>query len=243
MRYLLIVCCIFIYACSTPTYNKNNYGVENVPSVYEVQKGDSLFAIAWRYGLDMNRIQQVNKIVDPNRIFVGQKLKLKAADSRSRSTTTVASRGKSKTSGSTSSRPSSTAEPASHVPQKGNWVWPMRGAVVRKYNPNQIGSNGIRIAGKPNQTINAAEGGLVVYQGSGLNGYGNVVIIKHNNGLLSAYGFLSKAVVKEGQQVKKRQKIGTVGYGNNKELMLHFEVRRGGKPVNPLGYIGSVYHF
>lgn len=240
MRYLLIVCCTILFACSSgQKYTQSNYGTEAVPNVYEVQKGDSLFAIAWRYGLDMNRIQQVNKIADPNRIFVGQKLKLKAAASRSSSSSRTAS--SSGSSGKPSSKTSST--PAASVPKKGDWVWPMRGPVVRKYNPNQIGSNGIRIAGKPNQTVNASDGGVVVYQGSRLNGYGNVVIIKHDNGLLSAYGFLSKAVVKEGQRIKRRQKIGTVGYGNNKELMLHFEVRRSGQPVNPLSYIGSVYHF
>lgn len=242
MRYLLIVCCLVLAACSSShKYTESNYGVEAVPKVYTVQKGDSLFAIAWRYGLDMNRIQQVNNIADPNRIFVGQNLKLQAAGSSSTRTASTSTSSK-KPSASTGTS-SSTDAVVSSAPKKGNWVWPLRGAVVRQFNPNQIGSNGIRIAGKPGQTVNAADGGVVAYQGSGLNGYGNVVIIKHDNGLLSAYGFLSKAVVKEGQRIKKRQKIGTVGYGNNKELMLHFEVRRSGKPVNPLNYIGSVYHF
>lgn len=235
MRILLIVCCLILTACATKTYDKSTFGSEAVPDVYVVEKGDSLFAISWRYGLDMTRVQSINQIADPNRIFVGQKLKLKAADRDSKVAT-----ASTKTNGKKTTEKS---PKVANIPKKGNWVWPMRGPVLRSFNASGIGSNGIRIAGKPNQTINAAEGGLVVYQGSGLNGYGNVVIIKHDNGLLSAYGFLSKAVVKEGQRLKKRQKIGTVGYGNNKQLMLHFEVRRDGKPVNPVSYIGSVYHF
>ncbi len=119
----------------------------------------------------------------------------------------------------------------------------MRGRIVRNFNPKRIGANGIRISGKPNQTVNAADGGVVAYKGNGLNGYGNVVVIKHDSGLLSAYGFLSKTYVKEGQQIKKRQKIGTVGFAANKKLMLHFEVRKNGKPINPKYYIGNSYHF
>lgn len=225
----MVFCLLFLAACSPNLggkYSKGNYGIENAPDVYTVKSGDTLFSIAWRFGLERSAIQRRNNISNPDKIFVGQKLRLKSRYSGKKSKTT---------------RKRQTASRTTRV--VGNWVWPMRGKIVRNFNPKRIGANGIRIAGKPNQSVNAAEGGTVAYTGSGLNGYGNVVIIKHPNGLLSAYGFLSKTHVNKGQKIKKRQKIGTVGYAANRQLMLHFEVRRGGKPINPKSYIGNSYRF
>lgn len=228
-------------------YSKNNYGIDKAPNVYTVQKGDSLFAIAWRFGLDQKQIEAANNLTDPNRIFVGQKLKLAntnntVADKKSSSKSSSKSSRKSSSKSTAKTTAESNAKNANQSAGSG-WVWPIKGKVSREFNAASIGGNGIRIAGAPNQTVNAAEGGVVAYKGNGLNGYGNVIIIKHDNGLLSAYGFLSKTYVKEGQRIKKRQKIGTVGYGSNRELMLHFEVRKNGRPVNPKQYIGSRYHF
>ncbi len=226
MKQLLFIPLLFLLACSSTNgkYTKENFGAEDAPNVYTVQRGDTLQAIAWRFGLDASTIQHKNGIANPNKIFVGQKLRLK----------NYASGSHKKTSSS------SYQEPTKRI---ANWVWPMRGAIIKNFNRGHIGANGIRIAGKPNQSVNAAEAGTVAYQGNGLNGYGNVIIIKHKSGLLSAYGFLSKTYVKKGQKVKKRQKIGTVGYAANNKLTLHFEVRRNNKPVNPKYYIGNSYNF
>lgn len=229
LNYCLFTLLAFLIACSSGPYKKGTFGSEPAPDIYRIKKGDTLFAIAWRFGLDYKTIQRRNNIENPDRILVGQKLRLKSYSRKSTSykkqrKKTVASRSK-------------------HIARRGNWSWPIKGRVLRRFNPGRVGANGIRIAGKSNQTVNAAEGGTVAYQGNGLSGYGNVVIIKHRTGLLSAYGFLSKTYVKEGQKIKKRQKIGTVGYASNKKHMLHFEVRRRGKPVNPLSYIGSSYNF
>ncbi len=241
MRILVLLSVLLLSACSSTydsKYSKENYGIENAPTTYSVKRGDTLFSIAWRFGLEQNSIARYNNISNPNKIYIGQKLRLQpSANSGSRSSQ-INEAGKP---GATASLGTSTQTDS--VSRRGRWVWPMRGKVVRSFNPRRIGANGVRIAGKPNQTVNAADAGTVVYKGNGLNGYGNVVIIKHRDGLLSAYGFLSKTYVKEGQQIKKRQKIGTVGYAADNRLMLHFEVRRKGRPVNPINYIGSRYHF
>ncbi len=225
MKKLLFIPLLFLFACSSTNgkYSKKNFGIENAPDIYIVQAGDTLHAIAWRFGLDAKTIQYKNSITNPNKIFVGQKLRLGNTSS-----------------GSTKKTTKHYKEPTKRL---ANWVWPMRGKIIKRFNRGHIGANGIRLAGKPNQSVNAAERGVVAYQGNGLNGYGNVIIIKHKSGLLSAYGFLSKTYVKKGQKVRKRQKIGTVGYAANRKLTLHFEVRRNGKPVNPKYYIGNSYHF
>lgn len=236
LNYCLITVLACLLACSTQNpYSRKNFGSEKAPDTYRIKKGDTLFSIAWRYGLDFKTIQSRNNIKDPNKIFVGQKLRLK-------STSATRSSYNSQSKKTNYAKKTARSSPAK-VARRGNWSWPIRGKILRRFNPGRIGANGIRIAGKPNQTVNAAEGGTVAYKGNGLSGYGNVVIIKHHNGLLSAYGFLSKTYVKEGQQVKKRQKIATVGYASNKQHMLHFEIRSKGKPINPLSYIGSTYHF
>lgn len=234
MRIVLFLSILFLAACSSKydsKYSTDNYGTEDPPNVYTVQKGDTLFAISWRYGLDQKTVMRNNGIQNPDKIYIGQKLYLY--------NNTAASAG---TAASTASS-SSSGKPLTTAPTYGNWVWPMRGKILRRFSAGKVGANGIRIAGKSNQTVNAAGGGVVAYKGNGLTGYGNVIIIKHDNGLLSAYGFLSKTYVKEGQKIKKRQKIGTVGYATDNRLMLHFEVRKNGRPTNPMNYIGSRYHF
>lgn len=246
MRLLLIITLVFLQACSSrydAKYSKDTYGALSAPTVYTVKKGDTLFSIAWRFGLEQSAIQRQNRLSDPNKIFVGQKLHLHPDGNNVVSTTTTGNNKKSSTGKTTAKKKTTTTASASKTYSKGSWVWPMNGKVARRFSPGSIGGNGIRITGKPNQTVNAADSGTVAYKGNGLNGYGNVVIIKHSGGLLSAYGFLSKTYVKEGQKITKRQKIGTVGYAADRRLMLHFEVRSKGKPVNPINYIGSSYHF
>ncbi len=117
------------------------------------------------------------------------------------------------------------------------WSWPIRGKVINPFSPGQLGNKGIDIAGQLGQPVKAASSGIVVYSGSGLTGYGNLIIIKHNSRYLSAYAYNYELRVKEGDRVKAGQEIATVGRANSGQLMLHFEIRCDGLPVNPTQYL------
>lgn len=117
-----------------------------------------------------------------------------------------------------------------------DWAWPSRGKLVASFNESN-NAKGIDIAGKPGQAVLAAESGKVVYSGSGLRGYGKLVIIKHNKTFLSAYAHNSQILVKEGQSVTKGQRIAEMGNSDADQVKLHFEIRRLGKPVDPLRYL------
>jgi lipoprotein NlpD len=118
-----------------------------------------------------------------------------------------------------------------------SWMWPVRGRVVGQFSSGQLGNKGIDIVGQYGQPVRASESGIVVYSGSGLRGYGNLIIIKHNASFLSAYAYNSELKVAEGEQVKAGQEIASMGRAMSGQVMLHFEIRRDGKPVNPLQYL------
>ena len=117
-----------------------------------------------------------------------------------------------------------------------NWQWPIQGRVMLGYNPALPGRKGIMIAGKPRQAVRAAAAGRVVYAGSGLPHYGRLIILKHRDNLLSAYGHLGRILVKEGETIRSGQTIAELGVGKT-DPVLHFEIRRNGKPVNPLNFL------
>ena len=121
--------------------------------------------------------------------------------------------------------------------KKVRWSWPLKGRVVSKFSLSN-GRKGIDISGKQNQQIKVAAPGKVVYQGNGIKGYSNLIIVKHTDNLLSAYAHNKKVFVREGQWIEANQTISTVGLKNGKPL-LHFEIRQNGKPVDPLRYLGS----
>ena len=117
-----------------------------------------------------------------------------------------------------------------------NWQWPIQGQVVLGYNPTLPGRKGIEISGKPRQVVRAAAAGRVVYAGSGLPHDGRLIIIKHRDNLLSAYGHLGKILIKQGEIIRSGQIIAQLGVGKIGPV-LHFEIRRNGKPVNPLNFL------
>jgi lipoprotein NlpD len=116
-----------------------------------------------------------------------------------------------------------------------DWMWPGGGKLLATF--NEPSSKGLDIAGKPGDAVLAAAPGRVMYVGSGIRGYGNLVIIKHSNGYLSAYGHNRKILVKEGQSIAKGQKVAELGDSDTDQPKLHFEIRRQGKPVDPLKYL------
>lgn len=118
------------------------------------------------------------------------------------------------------------------------WSWPFSGKVIRRFSPSKT-QQGIDILGTRGQAVTASAPGEVVYVGNSLKGYGNLVIIKHNDNFLSAYAHNQKILVSEGQMIGYRQVIGAVGTNNRRENALHFQIRRKGKPVNPLTYLSA----
>lgn len=222
---------------------------------YTVKGGDTLYSIAWRYGYDPREVAAWNNIPSPYTIHPGQRIyiippyqkgerknlprdRVATAKSSTATTTAPVRSGSSTSSKPTSATPRRKVEKSVAKLQNRNirWQWPTTGKVVTRYSPAS-GKKGLDIGGKLGQTIKAAADGKVVYSGSGLIGYGNLVIIKHNDTYLSAYGHNRRLLVKEGTTVKQGQKIAEMGDSGKAGVTLHFEIRRDGKPVDPLRYL------
>ncbi len=231
---------------------------------YTVKKGETLYSISWRYGYDHREVAGWNNIPPPYAIYPGQQLLIIAPHQRyakpSRQVTTAPARSavtpppRQSPSGpvthpavvastttrkplTTSRQPKRVEKPPVRSQQKSiAWRWPSSGVIVSGFSPSK-GKKGLDIRGKLGQDVLAAAGGKVVYSGNGLIGYGNLVIIKHNDTYLSAYGHNRRLLVKEGSTVKQGEKIAEMGDSGKEGVILHFEIRRDGKPVNPLTYL------
>lgn len=184
---------------------------------YVVQRGDTLSAIARRFGTNTQTLARLNGISNPSLIEVGQKIMLPGGYSPSPVV-----------------RP--TPSPSVRPMGKPLFDWPVKGKVTRAYDARN-GSKGIDIAGKKGDPVYAAGSGKVVYAGSGLRGYGNLIIVKHDEVFLTAYAHNDKILVREGESVSKGQKIAEMGSSDTDQVKLHFEVRQNGQPVNPLLYL------
>lgn len=224
---------------------------------YHVQRGDTLYSIAFRYGLDFRRMAAANGIAKPYTIYPGQRLVLreaavpvarpptaKPASQPQPAKTPPATKPKpapvtpSSSAGTTTSKPpAAKPRPTPNPTGKGTpkWRWPAAGKVSRGYSATV--HKGIDIAGKRGDAIYAVADGKVVYAGTGIVGFGELLIIKHNDIYLSAYGHNDRLLVSEGQWVKAGQKIATKGSSGTDTVKLHFEIRKEGKPVNPLGLL------
>lgn len=207
-----------------------------VPETYTVQKGDTLYGISWQHGLDFRAVARLNGIRPPYTIHPGQKLRLRGKPPAVKAPA-----------GSAPSRPAPArpavggkpgAKPAPIVSTDGGrWSWPASGRLLKRYNAVAVGPKGIFIDGKPGDPVRAARDGRVVYIGSGLVGYGLIVIVKHDDVHLSAYAHNRKVLVKEGQAVRTGDVIAEIGSSGTDRAGLHFEIRRNGDPVDPLGLL------
>ena len=242
------VLCLHLVACATgqaPVIDKSPNRV--IPAEVVVTKGDSLYSISWQYGLDHQKIAKWNAIAKPYVIRPGQRLRLRPPTS---SQAVVATRSKSPTTTQTATRtasqPKSATKPKSVTSQPtqsslptaapGKWNWPAKGKLIGKFSRNS-GQNGIRIAGADGSAIRSTAAGEVVYAGEGLRGYGKLIIVKHSSSYLSAYAHNRKILVAEGDQIKSGQQIAQMGSSGADRTMLHFEIRKDGKPVDPLKFL------
>ncbi len=230
---------------------------------YLVQPGDTLYSIAWRHYLEHRQLAAWNGIKGPDyAIYPGQRLRLKPHEHRNNPKVAGESRSVQKRPSATPAKqpaverkpiqqpipkplpaqksaqsptPKSTPVTAQKKNVKLAWSWPTKGKVVRTFSSEDHNRKGVWISGREGQPVRAAEAGKVVYAGDGLVGYGNLVIIKHDRDYLSAYGYNRKLLVKEGDKLAKGDIVAYMGSPNSDaQPVLHFEIRKKGKPINPL---------
>lgn len=196
------------------------------PAFYRVKRGDTLFRIALDHGLDYRELAGWNGLDDPERVTVGQLLRLKPP---------VPLAGQPAPAAPTPNVPANSA-PVLGEATPSTWVWPAAGPMVQGF-AAVPGAQGIDIGGERGAPVRAAAEGKVVYTGAGLRGYGKLIIIKHSTAILSAYGHNERILVREGQWVKAGQQIAEMGDGDADRVKLHFEVREHGRPVDPMAYL------
>ena len=227
-------------------------GIENAgkPGYYTVKPGDTLIRIGLDTGQNWRDIARWNSLENPNLIEVGQVLRVvppssdnplvvtRPVSSGSANTVTAASTAPAQA--ASAARPASApagTSPASLSAGEDDiaWLWPAQGTVLAGF--DEAKNKGLDISGKAGDAILASADGRVVYAGAGLRGYGNLIILKHNNTFLTAYAHNQTLLVKEDQTVKKGQKIAEMGNSDADRVKLHFEIRRQGKPVDPAKYL------
>lgn len=224
------------------------------PGYYLVREGDSLGTIARKRRISVAKLIQWNGLKPPYTIYAGKPLRVAPSAPRSQTARTakaksaakprtVAAVGKRSSRVPTGPSKAEHAEPAPENPgSRGSgsglaWAWPLPGTLVQGFRAADPARQGLRLACRPGEAVRAAGAGQVVYSGSGLKGYGNLIIVKHNNSYLSAYGFNRRLLVAEGESVKRGQVVAECGEGPDGANLLHFEVRRDGAAVNPLLYL------
>lgn len=222
------------------------------PEYHVVQRGDTLYAVAWRYGYDYHQMAEWNGIKPPYVIYPGQRLRLgpgsRATPSPSTRTARIGTNERRSGEAVKEALPrkdgagnGGTSRQMANLPAVSKdgltWQWPVEGNVIREFDSDQPGMKGLAITGYLGQSVRAAAPGKVVYSGSGLIGYGQLVIVKHDDIYLSAYGFNRKLLVKEEDEVSGGQVIAEMGVHGLEGPMLHFEIRSNGKPVDPLRFL------
>jgi len=217
--FILMVSITFLNSCATkgksPRYYHHSY--------HTVAKGETLYSISFKYGVSMKELAAWNRISEPYVIYPGQKLRLNSSAVAQKSSRYT------KESKSTANK-----SPPKNVKPVGQWGWPLSGKVIEEFSSK---NNGINIVAKEGSEVKAAASGKVVYAGDALRGYGNLIIIKHNSSIFSAYAHNKKLLVKEEDTIAIGQPIALLGSTEADRVMLHFEIRKDGNPVNPRKYL------
>ena len=208
MRIGLVLVLILLTACGSST--RWDYRSDQ----HIVRRGDTLFSIAFRYGKDADDLARWNRLGDGTLIYPGQVIRLTPP---------------------AGSAQSQQRRPLPEIPSipPPDWRWPTNGRINVEFGDSPGPGTGVLIDGRNGQAVYAAAPGTVVYAGSGLIGYGQLIILKHNDTYLSAYGYNASVLVREGQTIRSGQQIATMGEGPERKPRLHFEIRRNGSPVNP----------
>ena len=203
---------------------------------YTVKAGDTLNKISRATGVSEATIARINKITNPNLLVVGQVLRL--SDATAAAAPRPSGAAMSRPAPQATASPSSESSPPARAADAGviDWGWPAKGKVIQGFTP---ATKGIDIAGAAGDAIEAAAGGKVMYAGNGVRGLGNLVIIEHSDGFITAYAHNRTLLVKAGQEVKRGFKIAEMGQTDTTSVRLHFEVRRQVNPLDPLQYLPS----
>ncbi|WP_285275185.1 peptidoglycan DD-metalloendopeptidase family protein [Halopseudomonas bauzanensis] len=248
-------------ACAGPTggvpvddRSRGSSRAEQVTSgSHIVQRGETLYQIAFRYGWDWKALAANNNLRQPFTIYPGQRISLEQRSASVARAVTPTPTTRPSSSAPVRTTPTPVPAPVKSTAQKQSvtkkpaptpapaaltgWQWPAQGPLIARFQSNASLNKGIDIAGQLGQPVFSAANGTVVYAGRGLIGYGDMIIIKHDDDFLSAYAHNSRLLVKEGEQVRVGQKIAEMGSSGTDRVKLHFEIRRRGQPVDPLGYL------
>ncbi len=237
-RSILLLLSLFLTACGSHVS-------------HFVKRGETLYSIGWEYGQDFRKIAAWNNIPPPYVIHEGQMLRVApplepwweddyGVVSSSSATKKRRDLPKKEIIAHAPTRRNTNAPIVSDMNGgKINWRWPTKGRAVRDKSHTAGRQKGLEIFGKRGQSIMAAAPGRVVYSGSGLRGYGKLIIIKHNNNYLSAYAHNDRILVSEGEAVANGQQIAEMGVKGDGDALLYFEIRRQGKPVDVLRYLAG----
>ena len=219
-------------------------GAENAgkPGYYTIQRGDTLTRIGLDHGQSRRDLARWNNLSNPDLIEVGQVLRVAppgAAVEASGVVVRPVTAGGETSAVTTSGKPAPVTPPATAaVADEGlGFIWPSNGSLIGGF--DEAKNKGLDISGKAGDAVMASADGQVVYAGAGLRGYGNLIILKHNNTFLTAYAHNQKLLVKEDQKVRKGEKIAEMGSSDADRVKLHFEVRKQGKPVDPSKFLAS----
>ncbi|MBV4414533.1 peptidoglycan DD-metalloendopeptidase family protein [Enterobacteriaceae bacterium YMB-R22] len=231
--------CLLLTACSSskkPVPVKGSYQ----GATYTVKRGDTLWRIARISGSSVRELARLNGLRSPYTLAVGQSLRVKpSARSKAASSARTRKTLPARRNTAATRKVKNASAPKVIVPPAGSrcWRWPAKGRVVLPFSRAAGGNKGIDISGQRGAPVYAAGAGRVVYAGSQLRGYGNLILIKHNDDYITAYGHNEKLLVSDGQQVRAGQQIATMGSSGTTSVRLHFQIRYRANAIDPQRYL------